>query len=272
MTPEERDLITGLFARLRDADTAPKDREAEDLIRRAVAEQQSAPYLMAQTILVQEHALQNAQARIAELERQLAEQRAAPAQGGGTFLGGLLGGSGGPWGRRADTAPVPQPQPEQAPRGWSQAAPQAGYAPQPGYAQPAYVPPAYGQAAPYPTTAAMAPSAGGGFLRSALTTAAGVAGGALLFQGIEGLLGHHGGAFGSGLGGYGSGYGGNETIVEENVTNNYYGDGGAQQADYGPSGGGEGGYQGGGGGYQDTSDFQPDSSDSGGDDSGGDWV
>src|SRR5581483_11138853 len=146
-------------------------------------------------------------------------------------------------------------------RGWSQAAPPAGSVPQAGYA-----PPAYGAPAPYPTTAAMAPSAGGGFLRSAVTTAAGVAGGALLFQGIEGLLGHHAGAFGPALG-TGYGYGG-PTVVEENVTNNYYGGGSGgpdrQQADYAPDQGG----------YQEASDFQPDDSGDAGsaDDGGGDWV
>ena len=39
--------------------------------------------------------------------------------------------------------------------------------------------------------------AGGGFLQNAMDTAAGVAGGALLFQGIENLMGH-GGGFGGG--------------------------------------------------------------------------
>ena len=45
----------------------------------------------------------------------------------------------------------------------------------------------------------MAPQAagGGGFLRTALTTAAGVAGGALLFEGIRGLMGSNPGPFGS---------------------------------------------------------------------------
>jgi hypothetical protein len=253
MTPEERDLIAGLFARLRDADTAPKDREADEFIRRLTAELPAAPYLMAQTILVQEHALQNAQARIAELERQCAEARQPAPQQGGSFLGGLIGG--GPWGRRADAGAQPPP-------GWSQAAPApAGSVPQAGYA-----PPAYGAASPYPTSAAMPPSAGGGFLRSALTTAAGVAGGALLFQGIEGLLGHNAGAFGPALGsGYGGGAGTN--VVEENVTNNYYGSGGGgpvQQANDTPD---QGGVQ--------NADYTPD--DGGGDvgsadDGGGDWV
>lgn len=248
MTPEERDLIAGLFQRLREADTAPKDREAEEFIRRQTAELPAAPYLMAQTILVQEHALQNAQARIAELERQCADAR-QPQQQSGSFLGGLIGG--GPWARRTDAGTQP-------PRGWSQAAP-AGSVPQAGT-----MPPPYGAPAPYPTTAALPPTAGGGFLRSALTTAAGVAGGALLFQGIEGLLGHHAGAFGPGLGsGYGGGYG--STVVEENVTNNYYGGGGAtQQADFTPDQGG----------VQDASDVQTDvgGDDGGGDGGGGDWV
>jgi hypothetical protein len=40
---------------------------------------------------------------------------------------------------------------------------------------------------------------GGGFLRTALTTAAGVAGGALLFEGIRNLMGGSPGAFGPAL-------------------------------------------------------------------------
>jgi hypothetical protein len=46
-------------------------------------------------------------------------------------------------------------------------------------------------APPGVSTSTTAPS----FLREAATTAAGVAGGALLFQGIEDILGHHGGLF-----------------------------------------------------------------------------
>src|SRR5262249_49032940 len=49
-----------------------------------------------------------------------------------------------------------------------------------------------------PLQAAVAPQqagGGGGFLRSALATAAGVAGGALLFEGIRGMLGHNPGPF-----------------------------------------------------------------------------
>jgi hypothetical protein len=49
---------------------------------------------------------------------------------------------------------------------------------------------------------------GGGFLQNAMATAAGVAGGALLFQGIENLMGHSGG------------FGGDNQPIE--VVNNYY--------------------------------------------------
>lgn len=59
------------------------------------------------------------------------------------------------------------------------------------------------------------PGQGGGFLQTALSTAAGVAGGALLFQGIESLLGHNPGPF-SGMGGFGGG----QPVTE--ITNNYF--------------------------------------------------
>lgn len=246
MTPDERNLIAGLFDRLKSADTSvgPKDREAEAFIQQNVASQPSAPYLLVQTVLVQEHALANAQTRIAALEQQLAAARPAQPAGSGSFLGGLTDKLG-PWGRRADqpAAPAPQPMPM----------PQQPMAPQPGYAA-------------YASTAAMAPSAGGGFLRSALTTAAGVAGGALLFQGIENLLGHNAGAFGPGLGGgYGGGAwggGGGGNVVNETV-NNYYGNDPSQGTIPADD------QQGDLGGNQDAADYSDDTGDFGGGDSGG---
>lgn len=65
-------------------------------------------------------------------------------------------------------------------------------------------------------------STGGGlgsFLRNVGTTAAGVAGGALLFDGITSLFG--GGRGFGGFGGFGGGYGGPTEVI-----NNYYEDGG----------------------------------------------
>ncbi len=60
MTPQERDLITSLFGRMQQAGNATKDREAEDLIRQGVAAQPDAPYLLVQTVLIQDMALSQA--------------------------------------------------------------------------------------------------------------------------------------------------------------------------------------------------------------------
>jgi uncharacterized protein len=203
MTPQERDLVTALLDRLKQYGTQPKDPEADALIRRAVAEQPDAPYYLAQTVLIQDMALRNAESRIAEFERQLAEAKAAPApqQQPASFLGGAGRGSvpsAGVWTRSA-----PSGAPAAA---WSQpgGAPAAGAAP------------------------AIMPGAGSGFLQQAATTAAGIAGGALLFQGIQSLFGpHYGGGFLSGMP--------TQPGISETV-NNYYGDQGAPgttQADAG---------------------------------------
>ncbi len=53
MSPEERQLLIGLFDRVRGAAANPRDREAEALIDDAVRAQPYAPYLLAQTVLVQ---------------------------------------------------------------------------------------------------------------------------------------------------------------------------------------------------------------------------
>jgi hypothetical protein len=83
-------MIEGLFERLQQAEAqaGPRDGEAEALIRDRMARQPTAPYLLAQVVLVQEQGLRNLQARVEELERERAER----PQGGGGFLGGLFGG------------------------------------------------------------------------------------------------------------------------------------------------------------------------------------
>ena len=79
----------------------------------------------------------------------------------------------------------------------------------------------------------------GSFLRSAGTTAAGVVGGSLLFEGLSGMFGGHGGGLfgGGGFGGGGGGWGGQPT----EVVNNYYDDGGSGGGGGGDFGGGDGG-------------------------------
>ncbi len=237
MSPEERQMLTQLFERVRSQAGAPREQDAEALIADAVRAQPYAPYLLAQAVLVQEQALKGADQKIRELESRVAqaEQAAQSAQAAqeqprsGGFLGGLFGGGAprqdppSPWGQANQPAPPPQGGP------WGQ----QGQPPQPG-----------------PWGAPQAQGGGNTFLKGALGAAAGVAGGVLLADTLKGVFGggHGGGGLGAGglgnagLGGGSSSGGGGETIV-----NNYYGDDqrggqddGYQQADYDDGGGDSG--------------------------------
>ena len=190
MTPQERDLIQSLLGRLQQQANQPKDREAEELINRGMAALPDAPYLLVQTVLIQDMALSEAQNRIRELE----QRQGAPAPAATSFLSGARGSvpSTGPWGRPAQPAPAAAPPPV-----WNQAA-----APPP-------------QAVPQAMAPLASPSASSGFLRQAATTAAGIAGGALLFEGIRSMFGpHYGGGFMAGMP--------NQPGISETVINNYY--------------------------------------------------
>ena len=90
----------------------------------------------------------------------------------------------------------------------------------PGTGPPLAATPQPGYASEERSAARPAPGAGligdGGFLRSAATTAAGIAGGALLFEGIQSMFGHHDAA----------GITGNHVVIPglgETVLNNHYG-------------------------------------------------
>jgi hypothetical protein len=199
MTPQESSMIEDLVRKVEGTQLTEKDPEAEQLLLEGLGRDPDAIYKLAQTVLVQNLALNQARAQLQQLQQQQAQPQPARAT---SFLGGLLGHR-----DPASAPPPPQPQYQQVPayQPQYQAAPQYAAAP------------AYG--APPP-----APSPVGGFLRSAATTAAGVAAGALAFEGIESLM--HGG-FGHGGGeGFGGGYGGGlgAPPVEETVINNYYDD------------------------------------------------
>jgi hypothetical protein len=208
MSPEERQLLTGLFDRIRGAATTARDPEAEALIQDATKAQPYATYYLAQTVLVQDQALRAANDRLQELEGKVKdlESRAASGPRPGGFLSGLGSLFGGSGPSSAPRAPAPPPggrwgqSPAQG--GWQQ--PPQGYAPS--------------GAAPGPWGGGQ----GGGFLTGALGTAAGVAGGVLLADSIRGLFAGHNNplGIGSGFGGMGPGLGG------ETVVNNYYDSGG----------------------------------------------
>jgi hypothetical protein len=98
MSPEEHQLLTGLFDRIRSAATTPRDQEAEALIQDATKAQPYAPYYLAQTVLVQDQALRAANDRLQELEGKVKEGQAASGPRPGGFLSGLgslFGGSSG---------------------------------------------------------------------------------------------------------------------------------------------------------------------------------
>lgn len=191
MTPQERDVIAGIFDRLKQAANQPRDPEAENFIAQRLREQPYAPYAMAQAVYVQETALTNLQAQVEDLQAQLRELQSrpaeAPAQSGG-FLSGIFGGGAQPAARPRSVPSFPQRSQDAPSSAWSGQQPgamQAAPAQQPG-------PGVQQQPGPWSNQAAQqqAPGrGGGGFMATALTTAAGVAGGMMLGSALTNAFG-----------------------------------------------------------------------------------
>ncbi len=198
MTPQEEQLLNSLISRVNQTQLQEKDPDAEALLNRSLAANPDAIYILAQTVLVQNIALEQARAQVTQLQ-----QQTQPPARATSFLGSLLG--------HRDPAPTSPHATTQ--QGYQTVDPQYVQAP-PQYAQPQnYAQPQY------------VPTGQPSFLRGAMQTAAGVAAGALAFEGVESVL-HGLGGFGhSGLGWGGGGFGmggGFERPVEETVINNYY--------------------------------------------------
>ncbi len=214
MTPEERQLITQLFDRIKEVQQTPRDEEAEALVASEVKKLPSAPYYLAQAVIIQEKGLEAAQARIQELEARVeeleAEQRPSSrgTQGSGqqgSFLGGFGSIFGGRHPKERMEPRVDERPYARSPGGWQGTTgpadtPSAGpWGPRPGYGN----------------------NGGGSFLQGALSTAAGVAGGVLIADAMRGLFSTHTGGFGNMLGLPSDEV---RSPVEETVINNYYGD------------------------------------------------
>jgi hypothetical protein len=206
LTPQEEQLLNSLVERVNQTQLQEKDPDAELLLNRSLGQNPDSLYILAQTVLVQNIALEQAKAQVAQLQQQA--QQAQKPQHAASFLGSLLGH------RDPDPAPALQSPPYQPVN--PQYAPPA---PPPRNMQPEYQP-------QYLPVSTAPPS----FLRGAMQTAAGVAAGALAFEGVEavlhGLGGHPGYGWGGGGFGMGPGFmgGGFERPVEETVINNYYDD------------------------------------------------
>jgi len=191
MSPEERQLLTGLFDRVHAAGDAPRDSEAEAFIAAAVRQLPYAPYLLAQSVIVQDETLKAASQRIEELEARVRDLEGAAKAQPSSFLGGIgksILGSGAP--------PQQQPVPSQSP--WTQMRQQQQQEPT-GQQQPmGYQGQPMGQPMGQQAMGQQMPQAGGGgFLKGALGTAAGVAGGMMLANSLSGLFGSHNSPFGS---------------------------------------------------------------------------
>jgi hypothetical protein len=205
MTDQERQMIEALAKRIQDAPAPQIDRDADNLIRRAIGARTDALYILTQTVLIQEMALTQAKAQIDELKQRV------PTAGAGSssFLGATS----------AERAPQPA--------GWAQetgvqqpgAYRGSGYQ-KSGYQEPQTPPPQYAPPPPQPS--------GGGafsdFLRNAATTAAGVVAGELAFSSLASIFGHHSGGFFGGGGGFFGSASPVSPVSETIINNNYYED------------------------------------------------
>lgn len=179
MNPQERAELENFLDQLVQIRGVEKIAEADGMIRRAVDRQPDAAYLLVQRAMLLGRALKQAKAQIAELEQ--AQQE--PSR---EFLGSSASSS---WSASAPAGPSAMAAPARPPTGAS---------------------PSFQPAAPTGWPVA-GPGGGSSFLGQAAATAAGVAGGAFLFEGIESLFGHHG----SQPMGY-------EPAPEDVTINNYY--------------------------------------------------
>lgn len=193
MTPQERDLILKVAGRVQQAGPQTKDADAEQLINQQIGSHADSVYLLTQAVIVQEYGLEQAQQRIQALEQELRQARqpqaAAPAAGG-SFLGGLF--STPAAGAAAPSAAATAAGAASSVGGDSGSGPGSSR-PVPGSAA-ASAGASAGARRPNTATAGQAakPASGGGmgdFMRSAAAMAVGVAGGHMLFNGLQGMFG-----------------------------------------------------------------------------------
>src|ERR1700748_2927432 len=98
MTPEEEQMLNDLTDRVSQTRLTEKDPEAEQLLNQQLGRNPNALYILAQTVLVQKYALDQATAQIEPLRQQPPPARAT------SFLGNLLG-------HREGAPPPPPPVP-----------------------------------------------------------------------------------------------------------------------------------------------------------------
>jgi hypothetical protein len=217
MTPQERQLVDDLFARLSKVEGAPRDPDATAAITQGLRVAPNALYALVQTVLVQDEALKQAHDRIQQLEAASAPE----PQQSGSFLDSMRDAVFGPSGSHGSVPNVRAPDINSRDTGsrpvWNsgqvmqQGQGPGGYGQNPygqrdqGYAQPGYGQQAYGGQGPM--AGAMGGGGGGSFLGTAAAAAAGVVGGSLLLNSFRGMMG--------GMGGGRQAFGDTTTIIED---------------------------------------------------------
>ena len=222
MTDQERQLLQELGDRVQKAPAPQVDRDADDLIRKTIGSRPDALYILTQTVLIQELALNQAKQQIDDLKRQQPPTsflgNSAPQSGSGNRDAAADSRPQQPSGYRASSYRTDYVPPASAPQSATPPPlPQHSIAP-PQYGSPQYGSPQYGSPQP---------SAFSGFLQNAAQTAAGVVAGEVAFSAISSLFGHHGGYYGgSGFLGGGGFMGGGGSVIspvsETIINNNYY--------------------------------------------------
>lgn len=189
MNSQEREALILFLQQMGQAQAGQKDPEAQALIQEAMARQPEAGYLLVQRSMQFDILLQQAQARLIEMQAEL-DRLKKPVESkaqGSSFLGDIHA-----WGRGSSAAAPSVPASPGVP-----SATATGAAPV-NQTLRASAAPAQA-AAPAPAQS----SWGSGLLGTVATTAAGVVAGSFLYHGIQNLMGHSGG--GSAQAGHDSG-------------------------------------------------------------------
>jgi len=195
MTPQERQLVDDLFARLSKVESAPRDPDAVAAMAQGLRSAPNAVYALVQTVLVQDEALKQAHHRIEELE----SAGGPEPQQSGSFLDSMRDAVFGSNPSHGSVPNVRTPDIGSRDAGsrpvWNsgqvmQQAQSPGRYDQGGYGQP-YGAPQGQMGAPMGGAfgGAMGGGGGGSFLGTAAAAAAGMVGGSLLLNSFRGLMG-----------------------------------------------------------------------------------
>src|SRR3954451_24879772 len=90
MTPDEKRMLADLASKIAQTPAPPRDPEAEQVIRTQIGKRPDALYLMTQTVLIQNLALEQAKREIQELQARSGQTQS------GSFLGQGQGQAGSP--------------------------------------------------------------------------------------------------------------------------------------------------------------------------------